>query len=142
MAALTVNTDRRVSGGAFSRHPLLASARPFQGSLLGGSDGYARALTAGDKFLGICRNRPAAAPAASGGAEIEMTRGSFYFRAAAITGVSTGIAAIGTKVYAASDNDLTATASGNSFVGTISGYDATNGYEIYATTQEVLAAAS
>jgi hypothetical protein len=137
MAALTTNTDRGAVG-EFARLALKAAARPFQGSLLGlDTNGFARALVAGDRFMGINRQRLESAPATDGGAFTEATTGVLTFWVAAITGVSTGLAAIGTKVYAANDNDLTNASTGNTLIGTVSNYNAAQGYQVRAFTYDI-----
>jgi hypothetical protein len=136
MAALTQNSARSGSGGIFRRIPLAANAAPFQGSLLGYASGLARALVAGDKFAGLARTKPEPSTVA-GLAKVEADTGILQFRAAAITGLSGGRADIGTKVYAANDNDLTNVASGNSLIGSVSDYDAATGYEVTGITSDI-----
>lgn len=137
MAALTQNSARSGGGGTFRRIPLAANAAPFQGSLLGyDSAGNARPLVAEDKFAGLARSKPE--PSATAGvAKVEADSGIFTFRAPTITGITPGRAAIGTKVYALSDNDLTNVSTAATLIGAVSDWDAASGYEITAITADV-----
>lgn len=121
MAALTVNTDRRVEAGITRFGPLIASEIAFQGSLLGldTTTGFVKRLTAGLVFWGIAEKGLLAkdAAAVNGGYQIQARTDSFTF-VAVIAGITQADVVARRRVYASSDNDFTLTAeAGNTYVG-------------------------
>ena len=125
MTALSVNVDRKVTGGTFQRLRAELSANPYQGSLLSyEDDGYVHELVAGEEFAGICRQqiRTADAGAADGDVAIEATTGIFSFWAT-VSGITLSDVDVATKVYASDDNTLTTSSTGNTLVGVVEDYD-------------------
>ncbi len=98
------------------RFQVLASAQVYKGSFVGiTSAGYARALVAGDEFVGLAYEGVDNSSGASGDVSARVfTLGDF---AHALSGVA--ITNLGDAVYASADDTLTLTATGNSYVGFI-----------------------
>jgi hypothetical protein len=122
MAALTLNTDRRLSGGDQRNLPSQASAVPFEGSLLGiNATGYVGALTAGQPFAGVCELGIIARDAASAaGSRYIRARSGLFTAVFAIAGVTRADVTARRRVYASSDNDLSLTAeAGNTYIGDV-----------------------
>ena len=107
--------------------PLAASAQVYQGSIIGNNGaGYGRALTAGDKFLGIVHNDGVLNGSTAGGSSCNViARG--VLKNIAVTGASAA-ADLGRLVYASDDDTLTLTAGANTLVGRITRYDSDSGY--------------
>lgn len=121
MAALTVNTDRRVENGVTRFGPLIASEVAFQGSILGldATTGFVKRMAPGLLFFGIAEKGLLAkdASAVNGGYQIQARTGIFTF-VAVIAGVTQADVLANRRVYATTDNDLTLTAeAGNTCVG-------------------------
>lgn len=121
MAALTVNTDRRVSGGITRFAPLLANEITFQGSLLGldPTTGFVRRLSAGMLFYGVSEKGSLLKDASpvNGGYVAQARTGLFPF-VAVIAGVTQADILSRRRVYASTDNDLSLTAeAGNTYIG-------------------------
>ena len=121
MAALTVNTDRRVEGGITRFGPLIANEITFQGSLLGfdATTGFIKRMAPGLLFFGISEKGSLAKDAspANGGYQVQCRTGMFKMMAI-IAGVTQADIASRRRVYASSDNDLSLTAeAGNTYIG-------------------------
>lgn len=144
MTAQTIDTDRGLVGGQIRRMPLQASANPFSGTLMGiASTGFVRRLTAGDRFAGVCRTAipTAYAPAADGGAEVEVFAGEFYMLVP-VSGAVVADVAKCKKVYASDDNTFTYTAAGNTYIGDVVAFDSVaNKVLVRARTSDELAPA-
>lgn len=96
--------------------PVKASSKIYLGSAVGLSGDYARALVAGDQFLGFCEEGVDNAAGLDGALDVHvLTVGRVKV---AVTGV-TGNGDIGKIVYASSDNDFTLTEGSNSPIGRI-----------------------
>jgi len=95
---------------------VLASAHVYKGSFVGVTTaGYARALVAGDEFVGLAYEEVDNTGGANGDVSVRVyTLGDF---AHALSGVT--IANLGDAVYASADDTLTLTATANSYVGFI-----------------------
>lgn len=122
MAALSVATDRRLSGGKTRFLPSATSALPFEGSLLSiNSSGFYAPLTAGQPFAGVCEKTILSkdAATANGQVQIQARTDNFTF-VGVISGLTAADVVARRRVYASTDNDLTLTAEGgNSYVGRI-----------------------
>lgn len=130
MAALTKDTPRDhapIAADRIANYPLGSSARIFMGSWVGLNSSAARALVAGDTFLGLAVND--SANEAAGDDDVAVAMEGLVW-VPAITG-STGLGDLGDLVYAANDNDLTETASTNTLIGTIVNYDADKGFLVH-----------
>jgi len=93
--------------------PVKASSHLYKGAFVGLSSGYARALTAGDAFAGVAYEEVDNSSGSDGDLSVRVfTMGDFEH---ALSGASR--ANNKSAVYASADDTLTATASGNSFVG-------------------------
>lgn len=132
--ALTANKGRKIIASgpdAYASYGVKAASRIFQGSLVGedSSTGNARALVAGDTFLGINEfdeqdnsgglvNAKRAKVCTQGVWQLDM----------AITGASNGDADIGSDVYASDDGTLTLTSTSNTKIGKIIDRNPVSGY--------------
>jgi hypothetical protein len=128
---LTAAQDRQVqpnTQSTKSRQPLAASVRPFQGSLLGlKTDGFVRALAAGDVLLGIAERTTDVedVSAADGGCSANVDRGVQTI-VVPLTGVVRADVGKRRAVYASDDGTFAFTPSGSTFVGYVIGVWATN----------------
>src|SRR5574343_97648 len=117
--ALSKDTPIKLSGGDFMDYPLAASAQVYEGSMIGDNgSGYARALTAGDPFLGIAQKGYTETTGTAGGEYVRVRTGIWrqeYTLAGAITD-------IGKIVYATDDGTLSLTAGANTPVGRVVRY--------------------
>lgn len=103
-----------------SQHPVKASAVIYEGSVVGRTSGYARALVAGDEFAGFALE-PATGGASDGLIYVTVRRkGRINI---AITSVA--ITDVGKVVYASDDGTFTLTQSTNSPVGRVASWIAT-----------------
>ncbi len=91
---------------------VLASSTVYEGSMVGSSSGYARALSAGDVFLGHARNKVVGTT--SGAKTVEVFSGSYDLEVAL---ASVAITDVGKQVFASADDTYTLTQSTNSPVG-------------------------
>lgn len=93
-----------------------AASKIYEGSFVGRSSGYARALVANDSFGGLCTEFVDNSAGAAGDKRVKVVTDTI------IEANVTGVAAVTDEeatVYASSDNDLTLTSSGNTPVGKI-----------------------
>ena len=130
--ALTADTPRKVMGGHWVDYPMLASATIYEGSLVGASSGYARALTAGDTFLGIAQKGCVETTAANGG-EYVRVRSGVWREEFALAGAITDI---GKPVYASDDGTLSLTGAFYSPVGKVVRYVSASLMEIEFRTAD------
>jgi hypothetical protein len=122
--ALSANTRRQYDSSDFSECGVLASATIYEGSAVGSSGGYARALTAGDQFLGFAL-QSAVGTGSSGVTKVPLQhRGRVYLAVG-----SAAVTDIGKPVYASDDGTFTMTSGSNSYVGVLHRYVA-SGYAI------------
>lgn len=132
--ALSADTHRRVTpcpDYAKGNFPVVSAGTIYQGSFVGesASTGTARALVAGDTFMGICIYNRVENP--SGGSLRVDVQMQGVLKGVAVTG-STGIADIGDVVYASDDGTLTETVGSNTKIGSIVGYDSITGlFDVY-----------
>jgi len=115
---MTALADNRIVTTCEGKHHdvgVAASATIFEGSLSGDSSGYARALVAGDKYLGLCVKK-AVGTTTAGAVKARLLRDCIVRHA--VTGASSNTQR-GQRVYASDDNVLTLTQGSNSLVGYI-----------------------
>lgn len=100
-----------------------ASAHIYKGALVGlTTGGYARALSAGDPFVGVAYEEADNNEGTDGAIRVRVyTTGDF---AHALSGAT--VAHIGRPVFASADDTLTFTADGNSYVGQVENVPASN----------------
>jgi hypothetical protein len=113
--ALTANRELdRYVDQELRRYGVAASAHVFKGGFVGlNASGYARALTAGDRCLGIAYEEADNTSGSNGDATVRVfTLGDFQHT---LTGAA--VTDIGKPVYASDDATLTLTGANNSFVG-------------------------
>lgn len=120
--ALSADTPRVYELGEYNKFGVLASATIYEGSAVGLSSGYARALTAGDPFVGFARRKVVEATAVNGGADVEVIcKGLMQ-----VTLASVAVTDVGNAVYMSDDGTFTQTKGSNSFVGNVYRYVAAN----------------
>jgi len=113
--ALTANRELdRYVDQELRRYAVAAGGHVYKGGFVGlNGSGYARALAAGDRCVGIAYEETDNTGGADGAAYVRVyTLGDFLH---GLTGAA--VADIGKPVYASADDTLTLAAAGNSFVG-------------------------
>lgn len=125
--ALSADTPRKVLGGHWVDYPMLASATIYEGSLVGLSSGYARALTALDTFVGIAQKGCVETTAANGGETCRVRAGVWREE---FTLASVAITDVGKPVYATDDGTLSLTPGAYSAVGKVIRYISSNLAEV------------
>lgn len=128
--ALTAPTDRSVNThtqSTKSRQPLAASARPFQGSIMGiTTTGYLRPLTAGDVLMAISeRTLDLVDVVASDGGQNHTVDRGLMGVIVPVAGVARADVGKRRQVYASDDATFTFLAPGNTLVGPVVGIDST-----------------
>lgn len=114
MTQLSAALARTYMGGDVEDLPVKASSAIYEGSAIGLTSGYARQLTAGDKFQGfaLC---DVASQASDGDDRVRVRiRGRIV-----LTISSVAVTDIGKPVYASDGNAFTLTASTNSHIGRV-----------------------
>ena len=110
--------------GEMNDYLMAASATIYEGSLVGDNgSGYARALVAGDPFLGHAYRQVIESTGSAGGATVKVRSGRYR---AQVTISAIAITDVGKDVYGSADDTLTLTVGSNSFVGTVVRYVTTN----------------
>lgn len=125
--ALSADTNLIFEIGPINTLPCAASAVIYKGAALGDSSGYARPLTAGDKFLGFADAKVdnSVNGGAAGAKNVDViTEG---FMQVAISGVA--ITDRGKPVYMSDDATFTLTETSNSLVGFVHRY-VSSGYAV------------
>lgn len=116
--ALSANTRRAYDLGDDNEFGVAASATIYEGSAVGSSGGYARALNAGDQFLGFALGPVADTSGVAGTVNVRVrARGKVQL---AVTSVA--VTDIGKPVYASDDGTFVLTAGSaeaNSYIGTV-----------------------
>lgn len=119
--ALTQDTNRDFYEGEIQLYPVKASSTIYKGSAVGeDAAGYARALVAGDKFLGFCLEGADNASGAAGAINVKVRKKGVLSLAVSGLAVTDND---GVPVYASDDGTFTKTASGNSFIGFVRYYE-------------------
>ena len=119
--ALSANIIRQFGWGNITQYPVLANATIYEGSAVGLSSGYARALTAGDPFLGFACGK-VVGTAANGGAVVHVFRAGIVD----VTITSVAVTDVGKAVYASDDGTFTLTQTTSSYIGQVEKYVTTN----------------
>lgn len=120
--ALSADTPRDYELGEINTLPVLASTTIYEGSAVGLSSGYARALVAGDAFMGFARRKAVESTAVNGAVNVDVvTKGILK---ATITSVA--VTDVGSSVYMSADGTFTLTKGSNSWVGLVYRYVTTN----------------
>jgi hypothetical protein len=138
MTALTVESDRAITGGVYRRVPSASGAKPFMGSAISyGSGGYCNTLTAGQRFAGFCvetiQDKDKAS--ADGARYIDVIGGTFV----AALSITVAVTDIGARVYATDDNAFTMTQAGAStYIGRIIGLDSSSRAIVLCQTHDVV----
>lgn len=117
MTKLNTDIARTYEIGDIGEYPLLGGEKIFEGSAVGiETNGYARALQAGDKFAGFADEKVDNTEGTDGEKNIRTK-----YRGTIVLPASSGIdlASVGADVFASDDNTFTTTPTGNSYVGKI-----------------------
>ena len=119
--ALSANTPMRVELGELNDIPAAASAHPYEGSMVGLASGYARALTAGDLFLGHAYQEAdnTVGTAAAANINVRVRQGRYC---AQVTITAVAVTDVGKEVFASDDATYTLTRGANSRVGRVVRY--------------------
>lgn len=120
--ALSANTARAYALGDINELGVAASATIYEGSAVGLSSGYARALTAGDTFMGFALSKVVDTSGVAGTERVRVqARGQVQ-----LTITSVAVTDLGKPVYASDDGTFTLTQGSNSYIGKVLRIDATN----------------
>ncbi len=96
--------------------PVKAATKIYEGSAVGLTTGYARALVAADPFGGFCSRRSDNSAGANGDRNVKVReKGKIILD---VTGV-TGVTDVGSTVYASDDNTFTLTSTSNTAIGKV-----------------------
>lgn len=117
MTKLNTDIARTYEVGDIGEYPLLGSEKIFEGSAVGiETNGYARALQAGDKFAGFADEKVDNTEGTDGEKNIRTK-----YRGIIVLPAPSGIdlTSVGADVYASDDNTFTTTPTGNSYIGKI-----------------------
>jgi hypothetical protein len=120
---LSANAPYNIMGGLYSNYPVKASTTIYEGAWVGeDGSGYARGLTAGDRFLGLAN-----AYVTNGTTAGANTVNVFTGRVRTEVTLTGTIKDVGRPVYASADDTITFVATSNSYVGVVTRYvDATH----------------
>lgn len=121
--ALSANSPMTLEIGDFNDLPLIANGTVYEGSMIGLTSGYARALTAGDDFQGHAFQAVQDTSNTSGAKTVRVRAGRYR---AQVTITSVAVTDVGKAVYASDDGTYTLTAASNSCVGKVIRYVTTN----------------
>ena len=125
--ALSADTPMTQVVGTRSAVPAAAAATIYEGSMVGLSSGYGRALTAGDLFMGHCLEKVDNSSGAAAAKTILLLCGAYRLNVA-ITSVA--VTDVGCHVYASDDGTYTLSAAGNSLVGVVTRYESSGYAEV------------
>ena len=112
--ALSANTARVYESGIYNDLPVKASEVIYEGSAVGMTAGYARALAAGDIFGGFAQAKVTGG-SSSGDVRVNVIRSGLI--SLAVTSVA--VTDIGKAVYASDDGTFTLTQGSNTRIGTV-----------------------
>jgi hypothetical protein len=104
---------------SFGQYPVYASAEIFEGSMVGKYTSYARALVAGDEFLGHCIQYVKDTAGVSATEVVRVLRGRYRLQVAV---PSVAYTSVGRLVWATDDATLTLTNSDGTPVGRVDRY--------------------
>lgn len=123
MTTLAADTPRDYQLGEHEEYPVIAADIIYEGAAVGeNGSGYARPLVAGDPFLGFALEHADNSAGSAGDTRVRvLTKGRAVLDIAALAITTNDRPA----VYASDDNTFTLTAGSNSFIGTVSRWEAT-----------------
>lgn len=114
MTTLAKNTPRTVEIGTQNCFPVIASDIIYDGAYVGDNGaGYARPLTAGDRFLGVALRKADNSTGSAGDVDVTVLEAGKFI--ASLTGAV--ITDVGQPVYASDDDTLTFSPVGGTFIG-------------------------
>lgn len=120
--ALTADINRDFYTADIESYPVRASSIIYKGSAVGEDGaGNARALVAGDKFLGFAEEAADNSAGAAGAIRVTVRRRGAVSLSVAAAALADND---GVAVYASDDGTFTKTATGNSFIGYVRRYEA------------------
>lgn len=119
--ALAANSPRNYDLGDINTFGVKATSQIYEGSAVGSSGGYARALVAGDIFLGFSKEKVLGLASDGLNNVNVVTRGQVQ-----LTITSIAVTDIGKPVYASDDGTFTLTQGSNSRIGRVYRYVTTN----------------
>jgi predicted RecA/RadA family phage recombinase len=123
MRALSADSPLKVEEGDFNDLPVLTAVTIYEGSAVGLSSGYARALVAGDAFQGHAFEQADNTSGASGAINVRVRSGTYKLQ---VTLASVAVTDVGKDVYMSDDATYTLTQGSNSAVGKVHRYVTTN----------------
>jgi len=133
--ALTKDTRLKFAGPAdhwYDSVGVAASSTIYKGSMVGLSGGYARALTAGDQFIGHAIEQADNSSGSAADISVDLIRGRYCLE---VTLSDVTRHDVGRAVYASDDGTLSLTGGGNSWVGTVARYVTTDTAVVEFCTQ-------
>lgn len=117
MATLAVNMSRAYEIGDKQEYPVIAADIIFEGAAVGeDTNGYARPLAAGDRFLGFAERKADNAAGAAGAVRVIVKRKGQVELPIADIAITANDRPL---VYASDDDTFTLTATSNSLIGTV-----------------------
>jgi len=125
--ALSADAYPIVVGGTRNSVPAADSATIYEGSMVGLSSGYGRALVAGDVFVGHSKGNVDNSSGSDGDKNIWVMDGRYRLKVA-VSGVA--VTDVNKPVYASDDATVTLTPGGYSPVGTIKRYESSGYAEV------------
>lgn len=120
--ALSANTPRNWALGEDSELGVAASATIYEGSAVGLTAGYARALAAGDTFVGFALAKAVDTSAVAGTINVRVRASGLV----ELTITSVAVTDIGKPVYASDDGTFTLTQGSSSYIGKVRRVSGTN----------------
>lgn len=122
--ALSADTPRVYELGEINEVPVSAAEVIYEGSAVGLTSGYARALNAGDDFLGFAQRQ--ADNSATGASDGDINCKVIARGLIKATLTSVAVTDVGKPVYMSDDGTFTLTQGSNSYVGVVYRYVTTN----------------
>lgn len=121
MATLTKEANRAFELGTIGQYPVAASTKIYQGAAVGLSNGYARPLQAGDRFLGFAEATVDNTEGSAGAKDVRVQeQGKVKLPIAGVL-----LTDVGKAVYASDDDTFTLTQSTNSHIGRVVRFEKT-----------------
>lgn len=116
MAAATKDVPRDYEDGNAAEYevPMAATSTIYEGSVVGATSGFARALVAGDVFQGFAARKCVNAGAAGAALAVVHRRG-----VARVALASAAATDLGASIYASDDSTFTKTSSSNTLIGKV-----------------------
>jgi hypothetical protein len=134
MTTLAANKPGIFSAGNIGAMGIIASDIIYEGAMVGDNgSGYARPLTAGDRFLGHCIEKCDNSSGSAGAKNVQYYTGRYRLRVT----FTIAITDVGQPVYASDDDVLTLVAPSNSYVGVVTRYISSTEAEVEFRPGEV-----